>query len=231
MGGFNLTINGVNTNASNLIKIDKNVQQKQATEAATDNGLDEIMVYDEANGEAYMAYGQGMNFGGLDGYQDGNRVLATLNGKQVAIVPFVKEGGNGEVIKPLFDDEVNTAGDGTGLAWTVTKNVGGKVLGFAKDNALEIAGAGMTLGTFARLGGAKVASTAGQSFWSKAGTWAFGPAKELTGQAGKGALQAGKWVAIGAGAAAILGTAGAAGYGALRKGDASKIGALGTKVN
>lgn len=225
----NLVINGVNVNAQHLIKLNKEVTQEVATEAAKDNNLDEIMVYDEESGEAYMAYGQGMNFGGLDGYQAGDRVTATLDGKKVAIVPFLAN-IDGQTQQLIYDDEINTAGDGASTALGVAKNVGLKVLGMAKDNALEIVGAGMTLGAFARMGGAKVASTAGQSFLSKAGTWAFGPAKEMTGQAMKGFGKVAKWGGIIAAGAAVVGVGGTAIYGATRTGDAKSIDALGTKV-
>jgi len=229
MGNFNLMINGVNTNAQHLVKLDKGVTQEQAMEAAKDNGLDEIMVYDQASGEAFMAYGQGLNFGGLDGYQAGDKVQATLNGKQVAIVPFVAN-VNGQAAQLIFDDEINSAKDGAGTALTVGKNVGLKVLGMAKDNALEIVGAGMTLGMFARMGGAKVASTAGQSFLSKAGTWMFGPAKDLTVQAGKGFGKVAKWGGIIAAGAAVVGVAGTTIYGAARDGNSTSIDKLGQKI-
>lgn len=227
--GGNLMINGVNVNAQHMIKLDASVSQKQALDAAKDNGIDEIMVLNQETGEAYLAYGQGMNFGGLDGYQPGQQVLATLDGKRVAVVPFVSE-INGQMVQLTHDDEVNTAGDGVAEAWNITKNVGGKVIGMAKDNALEIVGAGMTLGAMARMGGAKVASTAGQSFLSKAGTWAFGPAKELTGQAMKGFGKVAKWGAIIGAGAAVVGVSGAAIYGGTRKGDATALEQLGTKV-
>ncbi|PKL78312.1 MAG: hypothetical protein CVV27_03515 [Candidatus Melainabacteria bacterium HGW-Melainabacteria-1] len=226
---MNLMINGVNTNAQHFVKLDKGVTQEQAMDAAKDNNLDEIMVYDQDSGEAYMAYGQGMNFNGLDGYQAGDRVHATLNGKQVAIVPFVAN-VNGQTAQLIYDDEINTAKDGASTAVGVAKNVGVKVLGMAKDNALEIVGAGMTLGAFARMGGAKVASTAGESFLSKAGTWAFGPAKEMTGQAMKGFGKVAKWGGIIAAGAAVVGVGGTAIYGATRSGNSTSIDQLGQKI-
>lgn len=229
MGNMNLMINGVNTNAQHFVKLDKGVTQEQAMDAAKDNNLDEIMVYDQDSGEAYMAYGQGMNFNGLDGYQAGDRVHATLNGKQVAIVPFVAN-VNGQTAQLIYDDEINTAKDGASTAVGVAKNVGVKVLGMAKDNALEIVGAGMTLGAFARMGGAKVASTAGESFLSKAGTWAFGPAKEMTGQAMKGFGKVAKWGGIIAAGAAVVGVGGTAIYGATRSGNSTSIDQLGQKI-
>lgn len=225
----NLMINGVNVNAQHLIKLDKGVNQTQAMDAARDNGLDEIMVVDQEAGEAYMAYGQGLNFSGFDGYQEGQQVLATLDGKRVAVVPFVAE-INGQIVAPTFDDEINSAGDGASEALGVAKNVGLKVLGMAKDNAIEIVGAGMTLGAMARMGGAKVATTAGQGIMSKAGTWAFGPAKELTGQAMKGFGKVAKWGGIIAGTAAVVGVGGTAIYGATRSGNAAAIEQLGTKL-
>lgn len=158
---FNLTINGVNTQAQNLVKLDNGVTQEQAMDAATDNGLDEIMLYDQESGEAFMAYGQGMSFEGLDDYQPGQRVHATLNGKEVAIVPFVAN-NNGQAVQILFDDEINTAGDGASAAISTAGTIGKSVLGMAKDNALEVLGAGVTLGAFARMGGAKLGAAAAQ---------------------------------------------------------------------
>lgn len=230
MGSFNLMINGVNTNAQHLIKLDNGVTQEQAMDAAKDNGLDEIMVYDQNSGEAFMAYGQGLDFHGLDGYQSGDKVHATLNGKPVAIVPFVAN-VNGQTAQVIYDNEINSAKDGAGTAVDVAKNVGLKVLGMAKDNGLEIVGAGMTLGMFARMGGAKVASTAGESFLSKAGTWAFGPAKELTGQAAKGFGKVAKWGSIAVAGAAVVGVAGTTIYGATRSGNSNAIDQLGKKIN
>ncbi len=227
MGNMNLVINGVNTNASRFVKIDKeSVTQDQVQAAAKDNGLDEIMVMDQESGQAYIAYGTDMNFSGLDGYQAGDRVNATLNGKQVALVPFVNQ-----TTSLLYDDEMNSARDGSNTAISVTKNVGLKVFGMAKDNALEIASAGMTLGAFARMGGAKVTTTAGQSFMSKAGTWAFGPAKEMTGQAFKGFGKVAKWGAIIAAGAAVVGYGGTVAYGASKngKGNAAALEALAQK--
>jgi len=229
MGSFNLMINGVNTNAQHLIKVDKGVTQEQAMDAAKDNGLDEIMVYDQESGEAFMAYGQGLDFHGLDGYQSGDKVHATLDGRPVAIVPFLAN-VNGQTAQIIYDDEINSAKDGAGTALSVTKNVGLKVLGMAKDNGLQIVGAGMTLGMFARMGGAKVASTAGESLLSKAGTWAFGPAKDLTVQAGKGFGKVAKWGSIAVAGAAVVGVAGTTIYGATRKSNAASIDALGKKV-
>jgi len=226
----NLMINGVNTNAQHLIKLDHGVTQEQAMAAAANNGIDEIMVYDESSGEAYMAYGQGMNFGGLDGYQAGDKVTATLNGKNVAIVPFVAN-VNGQTVQLLYDDEVNTAGDGVGKAWDTTKNIGGTVLGMAKDNALEIVGAGVTLGWMARMGGAKVAETGAQTFLGKAGTLAFGPAKDLTVSAAKGFGKVAKWGAIIGAGTAVVGTAGMAVYGGTRGANPAAIEALGKKVH
>lgn len=230
MGNMNLIVNGVNTNATRVVKLQDGVTQEQVQGAAKENGLDEIMVLDQDSGEAYMAYGSNMNFAGLDGYQAGDRLNATLNGKHVALVPFVTT-ANGQTSSLLYDDELNSARDGSNTALTATKNVGLKVLGMAKDNALEIASAGMTLGAFARMGGAKVTSTAGQSFLSKAGTWAFGPAKEMTGQAFKGFGKVAKWGGIIAAGTAVVGYGGTVAYGAYKngKGDATAIEALAKK--
>lgn len=158
---FNLTINGVNTNAQHLVKLDNGVTQEQAMDAAADNGMDEIMLYNQETGEAFMAYGQGMNFEGLDGYQPSQRVHATLDGKEVAIVPFVAN-VNGQAAQLLFDDEINTGGDGASAALSTAGTIGKSVLGMAKDNALEVLGAGVTLGAFARMGGAKIGAAAAQ---------------------------------------------------------------------
>lgn len=229
MGNINLMVNGVDVRAQNMVRLDQGVTQEQAMAAAADNGLDEIMVYDPESGEAYMAYGQGMDFGGLDGYQSGDRVHATLNGKSVAIVPFVAKGPGGQAVQLLYDDEINTAADGAKAALNTTKNIGGTVLGMAKDNALEIAGAGITLGAFARMGGAKVAETTSQSFLGKAGTFVFGPAKGLTADAAKGFGKVAKWGAIIGAGAVVVGTAGTAVYGGTRSGNAAAIESLGDR--
>ncbi|MBF2053628.1 MAG: hypothetical protein IGS03_09220 [Candidatus Sericytochromatia bacterium] len=230
MGNINMMVNGVDIRAQHLVKLDQGVTQEQAMAAAADNGLDEIMVYDPESGEAYMAYGQGMDFGGLDGYQSGDRVHATLDGKSVAIVPFVAKAAGGQSVQLLYDDEINTSADGAKAALQTTKNIGGAVLGMAKDNALEIAGAGITLGAFARMGGAKIAETGSQSFLSKAGTFVFGPAKGLTADAAKGFGKVAKWGAIIGAGAVVVGTAGTAIYGGTRSSNAGSIESLGTKV-
>lgn len=161
MANFNLTVNGVNVRPQHLVKLDNGVTQEQAMDAAADNGMDEMMLYNQETGEAFMAYGQGMDFSGLDGYQPGDRVHATLDGAQVAIVPFVAN-ANGQAVQLIFDDEINTAGDGASTALSTAGTIGKSVLGMAKDNALQVLGAGVTLGAFARMGGAKIGSAAAQ---------------------------------------------------------------------
>lgn len=230
IGNVSLMVNGVDVRAQHMVKLDQGVTQEQAMSAAANNGLDEIMVYDPESGEAYMAYGQGMDFGGLDGYQAGDRVHATLDGKSVAIVPFVAKGPGGQTVQLLYDDEINTAGDGARAALQTTKNIGGTVLGMAKDNALEIAGAGVTLGAFARLGGAKVAETSAQTFLGKAGNFVFGSAKGVTMDAAKGFGKVAKWGAIIGAGAVVVGTAGTSIYGATRGSNAGSIESLGSKV-
>lgn len=230
MANFNLNINGVNVNAQNVVKLDRGVTQEQATVAAQNNGMDEIMVYDQESGEAYMAYGQGLNFSGLDGYQPGQRVQATLGGKEVAIVPFVSNQG-GQAVQLIYDDELNTAGEGAKTALGVAKNVGLSVLGMAKDNALETIGGVSTASYLAVAGGAAKAAPA-SSIGGKVMNF-FVPAQlgqDLLKGAGKGAAKYGKYAAIAVGVGAAVGIGGTAIYGGTRGGDAKALEQLGTKV-
>jgi hypothetical protein len=199
-GASNFTVNGVNTGVKNIRELQEGVTLEQIQQAIDGDGYDSMVF--EQDGKAYIAYGDNMNFSGLEKLGPGDKINANLNGRTVNLV--------------LFENEVNSASEGVGQAWDYAKKVGTGAGKYAANNGLEIVGAGMTLGMFARLGGAKTASTAGQSIGSKLGTWAFGPAKELTGQAAKGFGKAAKWGAIVVGGAAVLGTAGMAMYGASR---------------
>lgn len=196
----NLTVNGVNTNIQKVRELKENVTLEQVQQSIDGDGYDSAIF--EAEGKAFIAYGDNMDLSSLKNLKQGDKINASLNGKAVNLV--------------LFENEVNSASEGAMEALNLGKKA---VVGGAKmfaNNGLQIVGAGMTLGAFARMGGAKVASTAGQSLLGKAATFAFGPAKELTGQAGKGLAKAGKWAAIIAVGAAVVGTAGYAIYGANR---------------
>lgn len=239
-GNPNLIINGVNTGAQNVREITEGVTLEQIQQAIDGDGYDSL-VY-EQDGKAYIAWGDNLNFEGLEGLAQGDTVNAKSGGKNINLV--------------LFENEVNSASEGVGQAWELGKKGvvgGGKMF---LDQGVQIVGAGVTLGMFARWGGAKTAQTlaaqtlgkaavtqatskavghvAGQaiaesatvgskSLFSKAGTWLFGPAQPLTGSAMKGLAKAGKWAAIGAVVVAGVGTAGLAIYGGNRSHDVSGI--------
>ncbi len=198
----NLMVNGVNVNAQYIRELKEGVTQNQLASAIDGDGFDSLVYKDPTDNKFYVAYGDNMDFSSLQNRGAGDRTHATLNGKAIEV--------------KLFENEVNSASEGALEALKVGKNVAVGAGKMAMNNGVEIVGAGMTLGMFARLGGAKVASTTGQSFLSKVGTWAFGPAKELTGQAAKGFGKAAKWGAIAVGGAAVVGTTGYAIYGAAR---------------
>lgn len=196
----NLTVNGVNTGIKYVRELQEGVTLEQVQKAIDGDGYDSL-VY-EQDGKAYVAYGDDLNLDNLKSLKQGDKINAALNGKTVNLV--------------LFENEVNSFSEGVGEALNLGKKAvigGGKMLA---NQGIQIIGAGMTLGAFARMGGAKVASTAGQSLLGKAATFAFGPAKELTGQAGKGLAKAGKWAAIIAVGTAVVGTVGYGIYGANR---------------
>lgn len=196
----NLTVNGANTGIKYVKELQEGVTLEQVQKAIDGDGYDSL-VY-EQDGKAYIAYGDDLNLDNLKNLKQGDKINATLNGKAINLV--------------LFENEVNSFSEGVGEALSLGKKA---VVGGAKmfaNQGVQIIGAGMTLGAFARMGGAKVASTAGQSFLGKVGTFAFGPAKELTGQAGKGFAKAGKWAAIIALGTAVVGTVGYGVYGSAR---------------
>jgi len=205
----NLTVNGVNVNAMHIRELQEGVNQNQLAQAIDGDGLDSLVYKDPENGKFYIAYGDNMDFSSLQNRGPGDRTHATLNGKAVEV--------------KLFENEVNNFGEGAMEALKLGKTVAVGAGKFAANNGLEIVGAGMTLGMFARMGGAKVASTAGQSFMSKVGTWAFGPAKDLTVQAGKGFGKAAAYGAIAVVGAAAVGTVGYGIYGEARKQDDTRI--------
>lgn len=110
MGNINLVINGVNTNAQSVVKLEQGITQAQVNKRVKSNDLDEIMVYDEQAGEVYLASGKDMNFRGLDKYLAGDRhnINAVLNGKPVLVVPFVDSYAG---TMQIFDDENNSPKD------------------------------------------------------------------------------------------------------------------------
>ncbi|MBT9546994.1 MAG: hypothetical protein IV090_16510 [Candidatus Sericytochromatia bacterium] len=205
----NLTVNGVNVNAMHIRELQEGVNQNQLAKAIDGDGLDSLVYKDPENGKFYIAYGDNMDFSSLQNRGPGDRTHATLNGKAVEV--------------KLFENEVNNFGEGAMEALKLGKTVAVGAGKFAANNGLEIVGAGMTLGMFARMGGAKVASTAGQSFMSKVGTWAFGPAKDLTVQAGKGFGKAAAYGAAAVVVTAAVGTVGYGIYGEARKQDDTRI--------
>lgn len=198
----NLIVNGVNVRAQYIRELQEGVTQEQLARAIDGDGYDSLVYKDPENGKFYIAYGDNMDFSSLQNRGPGDRTHATLNGRVIEV--------------KLFENEVNSAGEGALEALKLGKTVAIGAGKMAINNGIEIVGAGMTLGMFARMGGAKVASTAGQSFLSKVGTWAFGPAKPLVADAGKGFGKAVKWGAIAVAGAAVVGTAGYAVYGAAR---------------
>ncbi len=159
INGPNILVNGVGLQASNMIKLDASVSQSQVIAAAGDNNTDEIMLHDPTSGEYFMAYGQDMDFGGLDGYQPGQQVSVLMNGKQMEIIPFMDENTGTQL---LFDDELNSASDGATEALGFAKDFGQKAIGMTVDNAAGAATALMTVGALARLGGAKMGQAATQ---------------------------------------------------------------------
>ena len=172
----NILINGVNTDASSMVKLDASVSQSQVIAAAADNNTDEVMLHDPTTGDYFMAYGQDMNFGGLDGYQPGQQVSVLVNGKQMEIIPFMDENTGTQL---LFDDELNSASDGATEAVGMIKTLGKKAVGMTVENGWGIVTAGMTLGMMAKLGGAKMGQAATQeALKSAAATFGAAIAKE-----------------------------------------------------
>lgn len=198
----NMIVNGVNVNAKYIRELQEGVTQEQLAKAIDGDGFDSLVYKDPENGKFFIAYGDNMDFSSLQNRGPGDRTHATLNGKAIEV--------------KLFENEVNSAEEGAMEALKLGKSVAIGAGKMALNNGVEIVGAGMTLGMFARMGGAKVASTAGESFLSRVGSWAFGPAKPLVADAGKGFAKAVKWGAIAVTGAAVLGTAGYAVYGATR---------------
>lgn len=193
-------VNGVNAGVQHVRELQEGVTLEQVQKAIDGDGFDSLIY--EQNGKAYIAYGDALDLSSLKNITPGDKTLATLNGEKVNLV--------------LFENEVNSASEGLDRAWEYGKKIGIGAGKFVGNNGLEILGAGMTLGAFARMGGAKVASTAGQSILSKMGTWAFGPAKDLTLQAGKGFGKMAKWGAIALGVGAVVGTGASVIHGAAR---------------
>lgn len=198
MGNF--TVNGVNTRMQHLRQLQDGVTLEQVQKALQKDGNDAVVF--EQNGNAYIGYGENMDFSSLKNVAPGQKVTATFKGQAAHLV--------------LFENEVNSATEGALEALRIGKNA---VVGGAKmfaNQGIQVIGAGMTLGAFARLGGARVVGAAGDGLLGKAATFAFGPAKDLTVQAGKGLAKAGKWAFIIGTGVALAGTAGYALYGANR---------------
>lgn len=208
MGNF--TINGVNTGVKQIRQLQDGVTLEQVQQAVKDDGNDSVVF--EQDGKAFIGYGDAMDFSSLKGLMPGAKVNATYNSQAAHVV--------------MFENEVNSASEGVLEALNIGKKA---LVGGAKmltNQGIQIVGAGMTLGAFARMGGAKVVSTTGQSLFNKAASFAFGPAKDLTTVAGKGLAKAGKWALIIGAGAAVAGTAGYAIYGASRSQNDSAIRAI-----
>lgn len=204
---MNFTVNGQTFQAQNVRELQQGVQMDQVLDATFNDGHDSIIF--EQDGKEYIAWGDEVELSeftklaGTDLYQmanvnamqaGGEAKYNTLINQNVALAPVDKVQGiyNGKAINVIIlENEVNSAGEGAGRAWDAAK-AGGKWLGkTAVSEGWKIAGAGMTLGMFARWGGAtstSALSAAAQQIGTAAAAQGGKAASQVVGTAASQAI-------------------------------------------